>query len=47
MYVAKFMAYEPKDEQAYIFLINGALTFFIRVTLFVLYLYMLWSFFNT
>ncbi len=47
IYVAKYMAYQPKDEQTCIFLINGAVTLFIRVTLFVFYWYMLWSFFNT
>ncbi len=47
IYVAKYMAYKPKDEQTHIFFINGALTVFFRVTLFVFCLYMLWSFFNT
>ena len=44
IYVAKYMAYKPKDEQTYFILINSALTGFFRVTLFVLYLYMVWSF---
>ncbi len=47
MYVAKYMAYKPKDEQTYFILINSALKFVFRVTLFVLYLYMVWSFNNT
>ncbi len=47
MYVAKYMAYKPKDEQTYFILINSALTGFFRVTLFVLYLYMVWSFIYT
>jgi hypothetical protein len=47
IYVAKHMAYKPKHEQTYFILINSAMTGFFRVTLFVLYLYMLWSFFNT
>ncbi len=47
IYVAKYMAYKPKDEQTYFILINSALMGCYRVTLFVLYLYMLWSFINT
>ncbi len=47
IYVAKYMAYKPKDHQTYSIRINSALTFSFRVTLFVLYLYMVWSFFNT
>ncbi len=47
IYVAKNMAYKPKDEQTYFILINSALSLFFRVTLFVLYLYMVWSFINT
>ena len=47
IYVAKYMAYKPKDEPTYFILINSALTGFFRVTLFVLYLYMVWSFINT
>ncbi len=47
IYVAKYMAYKPKDHQTYFIRINSALTFSFRVTLFVLYLYMVWSFFNT
>ena len=47
IYVAKYMAYKPKDEQTYFILINSAMTGFSRVTLFVSYLYMLWSFYNT
>ena len=31
MYVAKYMAYKPKDEQTYFILINSALTFFFFV----------------
>ena len=41
--IAKYMAYKPKDEQTYFI----ALPFIFRVTLFVLYLYMVWSFINT
>ncbi len=47
IYVAKYMEYKPKDEQTYFFTMNSALTGFFRVTVCVLYLYMLWSFFNT
>ena len=48
IYVDKYMAYKPKDEQTYyILIINSALTGFFRVTLFVLHLYMVWSFINT
>ena len=47
IYVAKYMAYKPKDEQTYFILIKSALPFIFRVTLFVLYLYMVWSFINT
>ena len=47
MYVAKYMAYKPKDEETYYILISSALTFCFRVSLFVLYLYMVWSFINT
>ncbi len=45
IFVAKYMAYKPKDAQAqtYFILINSALMVFFRVTLFVLYLYMVWS----
>ena len=49
IYVAKYMAYKPKDVQTYTYfiLIISALTVLFRVTLFVLYLYMVWSFINT
>ena len=40
IYVDKYMAYKPKDEQTYLNLINSSLTRLFRVTLFVLYLYM-------
>ena len=46
IYIDKYMAYEPKDEQTYLNLnlINSSMTRLFRVTLFVLYLYMVWSF---
>jgi hypothetical protein len=53
LYVAKYMymADKPIDEQTYFILIlikiKSALPLLLRVTLFVLYLYMVWSFINT
>ncbi len=44
IYVDKYMAYKPRDEETYLNLINSSLTRLFRVTLFVLYLYMVWSF---
>ena len=46
IYVDKYMAYKPKDEQkqTYLNVINSSIARFFRVTLFVLYLYMVWSF---
>jgi hypothetical protein len=46
IYVAKYMAYKPKDKQSFFILINSALMVLFRVTLFVLYLYMVSTFFN-
>ena len=49
LYVAKYMADKPIDEQTYFILIKikSALPLLLHVTLFVLYLYMVWSFINT
>jgi hypothetical protein len=47
IYVAKLMAYKPKEEHRYFIVINSALRFLFCVTLFVLYLYMVSTFFNT
>ncbi len=44
IYVEKYMAYKPKDEKTYWNVINSSMTRLFRVTLFVLYLYMVWSF---
>ncbi len=46
IYVAKYMAYKPKDKQSFFILIKSALMVLFRVTLFVLYLYMVWTFLN-
>ncbi len=44
IYLEKYMAYSPKDEHTSYITISSALTVVFRLTLFVLYLYMVWSF---
>jgi hypothetical protein len=44
IYVDKYMAYMPIDEKTYWNVINSSIARLFRVTLFVLYLYMVWSF---
>ena len=46
-YVAQYMASCPKDEHTSYIIITSALTVVFRVTLFVLYLYMVWSYLST
>ncbi len=46
LYLEKYMAYSPKDEHTSYITITSALTVVFRLTLFVLYLYMVWSFIN-
>ena len=46
IYLEKNMAYSPIDEHTSYNTITSALTVVFRLTLFVLYLYMVWSFIN-
>ncbi len=46
IYLEKYMAYSPKDEHTSYITITSALTVVFRLTLFVLYLFMVWSFIN-
>ena len=45
-YVAQYMASCPKDEHTSYIIITSALTVVFRLTVFVLYLYMVWTFIN-
>ena len=44
IYQEKYMAYRPTDEHTSYITISSALMVVFRLTLFVLYLYMVWSF---
>jgi hypothetical protein len=46
IYLEKYMAFGPKDEHTSYITITSALTVVFCLTLFVLYLYMVWSFIN-
>ncbi len=46
IYLEKYMAYSPIDEHTSYNTITSALTVVFCLTLFVLYLYMVWSFMN-
>ena len=46
IYQEKYMAYRPTDEHTSYITISSALMVVFRLTLFVLYLYMVWSFIN-
>ena len=46
IYLEKYMAYIPKNEHTSYITITTHLTVVVHLTLFVLYLYMVWSFIN-